>query len=151
MLYVDYCILMQSYRETEKALDELYDRQLELFTRTQPGAIRYDSVKVLHSVSDDSPLDDFVIANEAIEQKIRVVKIIKAERKEMLDQKRAELEESHIPDDRIFVMYYLRGDPATYIGAMVGYSKDAVWDHKRKMEERLARDGISLYELFGRR
>ena len=102
-------------------------------------------------VSDDSPLDDFVIANEAIEQKIRVVKIIKAERKEMLDQKRAELEESHIPDDRIFVMYYLRGDPATYIGAMVGYSKDAVWDHKRKMEERLARDGISLYELFGRR
>lgn len=151
MIYVDYVILKTAYDESFRRINELINRKEEAFTRTLPGAIRYDLPKVIKSPALISKLDEYIADNEKIEAQIREARIISDERKYMLMQKAEELKTSPDDYDRVFVMYYLRRLPAEYIASMLDYSVDSIYYKKRKMEARMEQEGISLRELFNRR
>lgn len=151
MVYVDYVILKQSYDESQRRLSEMLDRKEEILTAALPKAIRYDGLKVIHSPSLISPLDDYVMNVERIDQHIREQRITVNERKYMLMLKAEELKTSLDEFDRIFVMYYLKRYPAEYIASVLDYSTDAVYYKKRKMEARLEEENITLRKMFNRR
>lgn len=151
MVYVDYVILKQSYDESQRRLTEMLNRKEEILTKALPKAIRYDGLKVIHSPSLISPLDDYVMNVERIDQHIREMRIILNERKYMLMLKAEELKTSLDEFDRIFVMYYLKKLPAEYIASVMDYSTDSIYYKKRKMVTRMERENISLEEMFNRR
>ena len=140
MIYVDYVILKQSYDESLRRLKELLDRREEAFTRTLPNAIRYDLQKVMHSVSSNSALEDYIIDNEHLEQQIREAKILVMDRKEMLDLKEEELRKSADVDDRVFYLRSIQKLKVDQIALKLHYSDRAsVYYHIRKIKHELAK------------
>lgn len=137
MIYVDYVILKTAYNESLNKLKEALDKQEEAFTRTLPNAIRYDLQKVMHSPPTISPLDDYVMTNEYLEQKIRQAKLILMERKEMLDLKEEELRNSSDLDDRIFYLKYVECLTVERIAMKLTYSEGNVYYHLRKIRHEL--------------
>lgn len=138
MIYVDYVILKTAYNESLNKLKEALDKQEEAFTRTLPNAIRYDLQKVMHSPSTTSPLDDYVMNNEYLEQKIRQAKVILVERKEMLDLKEQELRNSSDLDDKIFLMRYVDGMKVEQIARKLHYSgRESIYYHIRKIKHEI--------------
>ena len=151
MIYIDYVILRQSYEQSDRRLRDLQDKKEEAFTRTLPNSIRYDLVRVMHSPSLISPLDEYVSEVEELDRKLKEAWKILWERYNMLMLKEQELRQSKDVDDRIFVMYYLERFKVLRIGSKVGYSKEAVYYHKSQMEKAAAAEGISLEEMFNRK
>ena len=135
MLYVDYVILKQSYDESLRRLKELLDKKEEAFTRTLPNAIRYDLTKVIHSVSTNSALDDYVMNIEAIEQEIRRARVIVYERKEMLNLKEEELRASRDTNDRIYVMRYLDNRKVSEIARKLNYVQETIYKRLNKIDK----------------
>lgn len=135
MLYVDYVILKQSYDESLRRLKELLDKKEEAFTRTLPNAIRYDITKVIHSVSTNSTLDDYVMNIEAIEQEIRKARVIVYERKEMLNLKEEELRSSKDTNDRIYVMRYLDNRKVSEIARKLNYVQETIYKRLNKIDK----------------
>lgn len=146
MIYVDYVILKQSFDASEKRLQELLDKKEEAFTRTLPNAIRYDIQKVVHSVSDNSPLDDYVATIERIERQIREARVILIERYEMLARKEQELRSSKDLDDKIFVLRFIDHIKIEQIAVKLNYSRrESIDYHIRKIRHELAKAGLRTF------
>lgn len=141
-VYVDYVILRTAYNESLRRLKELLDRKEEAFVRTLPNAIRYDLQKVLHSVSDHSALDDYVISAERIEEQIRQARIIVMDRKEMLDLKARELKQSKNIDDRIFWLKYVELLTVENIAIRMNYSEGNIYYHLGKIKHELRKNKL---------
>lgn len=144
-VFVDYVILRQSYDESLKRLKELLDRKEEAFTRTLPSAIRYDLQRVVRSPSLISPLDEYVMDIEKIDQQIREARIIVIERREMLDLKEQELRESKDTNDRIFVLRFLEHWKVDRVARKLYYSVDTIWYRERKIKKVLEKEGLSSF------
>ncbi len=142
MLYVDYVILKQSYDESLRRLKELLDKKEEAFTRTLPNAIRYDLQKVMHSVSTNSALDDYVMDVEKIDQQIRSAKIILMERKDMLDLKEEELKKSRDTDDRVYFLKYIQRLTVEQIAIRMHYSEGNIYYHLAKIKHQIKKQSL---------
>ena len=142
MLYVDYVILKQSYDESLRRLKELLDKKEEAFTRTLPNAIRYDLTKVIHSVSTNSALDDYVMNIEAIEQEIRRARVIVYERKEMLNLKEEELKKSRDTDDRVYFLKYIQRLTVEQIAIRMHYSEGNIYYHLAKIKHQIKKQSL---------
>lgn len=142
MLYVDYVILKQSYDESLRRLKELLDKKEEAFTRTLPNAIRYDLQKVMHSVSTNSALDDYVMDVEKIDQQIRSAKIILMDRKEMLDLKEEELKKSRDVDDRVYFLKYIQRLTVEQIAIRMHYSEGNIYYHLAKIKHQIKKQSL---------
>lgn len=147
MVYVDYVILKQSYDESSRRLTELLDKKEEAFTRTLPNAIRYDLQKVMHSVSENSPLDDYVMDIERIEEQIREARMLVYQRKEVLDMKEQELRASEDIDDRIYVLRFIQHLKTDQIARKLHYSnRRSIYYHLNKIEHELQK--AKVFTLF---
>lgn len=144
-VFVDYVILRQSYDESLKRLKELLDRKEEAFTRTLPSAIRYDLQRVVRSPSLISPLDEYVMDIEKIDQQIREARIIVIDRREMLDLKEQELRESKDTNDRIFVLRFIEHWKVDRVARKLYYSVDTIWYRERKIKKVLEKEGLSSF------
>lgn len=142
MLYIDYVILKQSYDESLRRLKELLDKKEEAFTRTLPNAIRYDLQKVMHSVSTNSALDDYVMDVEKIDQQIRSAKIILMDRKEMLDLKEEELKKSRDVDDRVYFLKYIQRLTVEQIAIRMHYSEGNIYYHLAKIKHQIKKQSL---------
>lgn len=142
MLYVDYVILKQSYDESLRRLKELLDKKEEAFTRTLPNAIRYDLQKVMHSVSTNSALDDYIMDVEKIDQQIRSAKIILMERKDMLDLKEEELKKSRDTDDRVYFLKYIQRLTVEQIAIRMHYSEGNIYYHLAKIKHQIKKQSL---------
>lgn len=142
MLYIDYVILKQSYDESLRRLKELLDRKEEAFTRTLPNAIRYDLQKVMHSVSTNSALDDYVMDVEKIDQQIRSAKIILMDRKDMLDLKEEELKKSRDVDDRVYYLKYIQRLTVEQIAIRMHYSEGNIYYHLAKIKHQIKKQSL---------
>lgn len=141
-VYVDYVILKTAYNESLRNLKDALDKQEEAFTRTLPSAIRYDLQKVLHSPSTTSPLDDYVMDNEYLEQKIRQARVILIQRKEMLELKAQELKQSKNIDDRIFWLKYVELLTVESIAIRMNYSEGNIYYHLGKIKHELRKNKL---------
>lgn len=145
MVYIDYVILKQSYDESFKKLNVLLDKKEEAFTRTLPNAIRYDLQKVIHSVSEHSPLDDYVMDIERIEEQIRKARMLVYQRKETLDLKEQELRASEAIDDRIYVLRFINHMKVDQIARKLNYSDQrSVYYHLDKIKHELKKAKVFM-------
>lgn len=142
MLYIDYIILKEAYDEADKRVSDLVDMREEEFVKVMPNAIQYDAVRVIKSVSPSSALDNYVIKVERIDRMIRQAKIIRNERKEQLEAKKAELKESADIDDRIFYLRSIEKKTIEEIAKLLNYSEGNIYYHRAKIRHELKKNGI---------
>lgn len=142
MLYIDYIILKEAYEEAEKRVNNLIDLREAELVKVMPNAIQYDAVRVIKSVSPSSALDNYVIKVERIDRMIRQAKIIRGERKEMLDAKKAELKDSADVDDQIFYLRSIERKTIEEIAKLLNYSEGNIYYHRAKIRHELKKNGI---------
>lgn len=124
MIYLEYEEARRKYRKAQVRYNSLVDKAEELFNRTQPGAIRYDTDRVQSSPDGDVILD-YILTKERehIDERIATARYLLDKRKEALDIKENELRHSRALIDVVYVYRYLEGIKAYQIAARTHYSE----------------------------
>lgn len=122
------------YRQAAAIYIDACNKLEELFTRTQPGAIRYDSDKVVTPYPDGSVVDEYIAEKERqhVDDRIRQARQLLDYRKYLLDLEEQELRKSREPIDIIFYMRFLDRKKIRWICWKTNYSESTV---KRKIRE----------------
>lgn len=133
MLYVEYNQLRTKYILVQMQYDAILSEQEELFLRTQPTAVDFEKERVTGG-DQSNPFDAYLIAKERkrIDERLKEIKSILDDRKELLDLKERELRASKDWNDIIFKYYYLDNLSITKIENRIPYSRVQIW---RKLNE----------------
>lgn len=128
MLYLDYELYKVRYLETQKKYNEILSEKEELFTKTQPKAIKYDKEKVSGGGGSNA-FDDYLIAKDEkrIDERLAEVKSLLDDRKVLLDLKEKELRRSKDTIDKIYVRRFLDHAKVNRIASQIGYSESQVY------------------------
>lgn len=127
---------MELRRGRDGARERLLALMLEkeaLFQRTQPGAIRYDTVKVLTS-NDASPLEDYVTRVEFLDYRIDDAQRSLEQWDFIVDEHLTQLRKSRDIDDIIYVMRFIDRKPVKLIARKLNYSARWVYARIQKMK-----------------
>jgi hypothetical protein len=113
--------------------DAILSEQEELFLRTQPTGVNFEKERVTGG-DQANPFDAYLIAKERkrIDERLKEIKSILDDRKELLDLKERELRASKDWNDIIFKYYYLDNLSITKIENRIPYSRVQIW---RKLNE----------------
>lgn len=124
MIYIQYERIKQKYRLAQDNYEELIREKEVLFSLTQPKSQQTDKERVVGGQSDNA-FDRYLIKQEKtnIEERLEAAKTILDVRKEMLEQKRAELEESEDVMDRLYYLKYIKRLRNKEIYDEIEYSK----------------------------
>lgn len=138
MLYEEHYRLKEKYREAQKRYDEIVAEQEQLFSITQPQAVKYGKEKVSGGMKTNS-FDSYLISKEAkrIDERLSEIKCILAERRELLMEKEYELRRSKSWLDIIYTLYYLDFRSVRLIASRVPYSKTQIWRILKKISQKL--------------
>ena len=128
MLYLDYELYKIRYLETQKKYNEILSEKEELFTRTQPKAVRYDKEKVSGG-SGSNAFDDYLIKKDEkrIDERLAEAKSLLDDRKLLMELKEAELRASKDTIDKIYVRRYLDHVRVNRIASQIGYSESQIY------------------------
>ena len=128
MVYLDYEVFKIRYYDTQRKYNEILSEKEELFTRTQPNAIRYDTDKVSGG-GGTNLFDEYLIAKEEkqIEQRLAECESLLIKRKKLLEAKEYELRVSKDTIDKIYTRRYLDKMRVNRIASMIGYSESQVY------------------------
>lgn len=129
MIYLDYEMFKIQYLETQVKYNDILTEKEDLFTRTQPNAIRYDKERVQTSVSGENGFDAYLIAKESkrIDERLEEVKSLMEDREKLLKLKEKELRLSNEKMDRIYLLRYVEGIKPHKIAKMLNYSVSQVY------------------------
>ena len=138
MLYVEYNQLRTKYILAQMQYDAILSEQEELFLRTQPTGVSYDKERITGG-DPSNPFDEYIIAKERkhIDERLKEIKSILDDRKELLDLKERELRASKDWHDIIFKYYYLDNLSITKIENRIPYSRVQIWRKLNKIKENL--------------
>lgn len=105
MLYVDYEISRRRYEETRKAFESMLDEKEVLFVRTQPGAVRFDKVRVTGGKQANS-FEEYIAAKEKaqIDERLTEMRSILEDRRLVLESKEQDLRKSTEILDRVYCL-----------------------------------------------
>lgn len=134
MYYIEYADALKKLRGAMERYRELIEEREELFQATQPGAIRYDTVKVLSSVSG-SPLETYVERVGVIDQRIAEAETNVGLWKIAVSQIEEELNASPELEDRIYYLRVVKGYPVSRIARTLHYSPDWIRKKLRKIRK----------------
>lgn len=139
MLYLDYALYLQKYRQAQSSLDKLLSEREDLFQRTQPGATDYGK-DVVSSTPNGTPFDNYLIAKEKthIDDRIKEAQEIVDDRGGLLKLKEKELRGSKDTHDRIYCMRELDRWSARRIAMRIGYSTAQIYRLINIIEDRCA-------------
>ncbi len=138
-------MIYPEYVKTAKARDGAWLRWQELlmerdalFQMTQPGAIRYDSVKVMSSVSG-SPLETYMeeLARRHLDERIAEAKRLYDAWETAMSEIRQKLSDSPELEDNIYFMRMVRRYSVKRIARVLHYSPDWIYKKIRKIEKSL--------------
>ena len=138
MVYVIYEEYKQKYADAQSIYAELLRTKEELFNRTQPLAISYDS----EHVSGGNPankFDAYLIAKDKmhLDAKLAEAKDLMESRLHLMKLKEQELRASKDLHDQIYVMRYLDHIRVFIISRKVRYSESQVYRILEKIEKRV--------------
>lgn len=127
MIYLEYHLLKQRYKDALTLVDSILTEQEEIFTKALPNAISYEE-KVVTSKSGNV-LESYVIAKEKrhIDERLVEAKRILAERKSLLKEKESELRDSKQIYDVIYTLRYIDRMPVWKICRSTHYSDRQVY------------------------
>ena len=124
MVYIQYERIKQKYRVSQDNYEELIREKEDLFSLTQPKSQQTDKERVSGGQKENA-YDKYLIKQEQsnIEERLEAAKEIMEIRKQMLEQKRAELEESEDVMDRLYYLKYIKRLRNKEIYDEIEYSK----------------------------
>ncbi len=127
MIYHEYADLRKKYIDTQRKYEEVLTEKENLFAKTLPGAIKYDSEKVKSS-SFKNTFDDYLIKKEEkrIDERLEEAKTILDGRRELLVAKKEELQQSSKIEDTIYLLRYVNNEKIKAIAVKIGYSESQI-------------------------
>lgn len=142
MIYIEYYNQLKKYNQKKKELNDLIDREEELFSKTQPSGTDYNKTPVQGHDTKTLPMENYVIRMELedIYNKKEQLKLMVQDRYHLLMQLKKELMESEDLEDKIFVLHYLKKYSYRKISRMIHYSKSNVGNILKKIEENVSVD-----------
>jgi hypothetical protein len=128
MLYLDYIRYKIKYLDAQEAVNVILDEKTLLFQKTQPKSMRFENERV-DGGTRVNQTEEYVIAMEQrqINERLSEAKTLLLERRDMLDQKEAELRVSKAKDDVVYVLKYLEHLDVKDICHEVSYSESQVY------------------------
>jgi len=128
VLYVEYNQLRIKYLNAQIQYDAILSEQEELFLRTQPTAVNFEKERVTGG-DPSNPFDNYIIAKEQkrIDERLKEIKSILDDRKELLDLKERELRASKDWYDKIYTYYFLERLTITQLECRIPYSRVQIW------------------------
>lgn len=126
MVFIEYEINRRRYVEAIRNLQSLLDRKEDLFMRTQPKSVRYDTDRVQNGNLANA-IENYVIQREKLDKDIEEAKAILADRKEFLSVLETDLRRSNEIEDRIYTMRYIDRCRIRRIKRTVNYSEAQIY------------------------
>lgn len=138
MLYVEHNQLRTKYILVQMQYDAILSEQEALFARTQPAGINYAKERATGG-NPTNPFDEYITAKEQkrIDERLKEIKSILDDRKELLDLKERELRLSKEWDDIIYTYYFLDRLTITQIEIRLPYSRVQIWRKLNKIKDNL--------------
>ncbi len=128
MIYLEYEQYRAKYHEIQKLYNRIIEEQENLFTKTQPNAIRYDKDNVQGGFPVNN-LDEYLIAKEKkqIDKRLKEARQLLDDRERLLNLKEKELRESRDIINTIYVLKYIDGMHPRKIADKLNYSRSQVY------------------------
>lgn len=136
MVFPEYEEYKRQYFETQRIFNSILMEQEELFTRTQPNAIRYDTDHIQTSPSN-SQFDNYLAQKEKrrIDERLKEAKTLLEEREYILQKKEDELRQSMDIKDIIYLYKFVDGMHADKIAKKLNYSVSQIYRYIQIIEE----------------
>lgn len=138
MIYLEYEFYKSQYLASQRVLNSILIEQEELFTKTQPDAIRYDKDRVQTSPSNNQ-FDNYLVQKEKlkIDERLAEAKSIIEDRERLMKMKELELRQSMDIKDTIYLYKFVEGLNVRKIANKLNYSASQVYRIIEKIEASL--------------
>lgn len=137
-VFLDYEIYKCKYIEIQVKYNEILTEKENLFTRTQPNAIRYDKVQV-QGGNLGNGFDDYLIAKEKakIDERLIEARQLLEDRERLLKLKEKELRASKDRLDLIYCMRYVDNKRPYAIARSLNYSESQIYRILDKIQKEI--------------
>ena len=141
MIYLEYERFKVKYLEIQNKYNEILTEKENLFTKTQPNAIRYDK----ESVQGGQPVngfDEYLIEKESkrIDERLREARQLLDDREKLLRLKEDELRKSRDIINKIYVLKYIDGMHPKKIADSLNYSRSQVYRMLNSIKSAIRKD-----------
>ena len=128
MVYVEFEIYRREYIETQRRYDEIITEKEDLFARTQPKSVQFDSERVAGGTAKNS-FDEYLIQKERkkIDLRLEEARSILLERETLLKLKEEELRESEDVLDKLYCCRILDHMKIHRISRLLNYSESHIY------------------------
>ena len=138
MLYIEYEEYLSKYHEAQKRYNEILNEKEELFSRTQPQAIKYDK----EAVSGGKPgntFDEYLIIKEKknIDDRLEEIRSILDDRERLLKLKEQELRLSKDGYDKVYRCRYLDHLTIDKTSRIAIYSRSQVFNILKEIKKNI--------------
>jgi DNA-directed RNA polymerase specialized sigma subunit len=137
-VYIDYEIYKCKYLEIQIQYNEILTEKENLFTKTQPNAIRYDKVQVQGGTYGNG-FDEYLIAKEKeqIDERLAEARQLLEDREKLLELKEKELRASKDKLDLIYCMRYVDNKRPYAIARCLNYSESQIYRILDKIQKEI--------------
>ena len=142
MVYLEYESFKKRYLATQHEYSAILMEKENLFTMTQPKAIKYNSDRVQSSHSGNV-FDDYLIAKESkqIDERLSEARSLLDDREKLLELKEKELRLSNDKTDIVYCLKYIEGMSTNSIAKRLNYSKSQVYRVLDRIKIEIRKDG----------
>lgn len=137
-VFIDYEIYKCKYLEIQSKYNEILTEKENLFTKTQPNAIRYDKEHVQGGTYGNG-FDEYLIAKEhdKIDERLIEARQLLEDRERLLKLKEKELRESKDKMDLIYCMRYVDNKRPYAIARSLNYSESQIYRILDKIQKEI--------------
>lgn len=138
-VYIDYELYKIKYLEIQAKYNDILTEKENLFTKTQPNAIRYDKLQIEGGKLRGNGFDEYMIAKEnaKIDERLIEARQLLGDRERLLKLKEKELRASKDKLDRIYCMRYVDNKRPYAIARALNYSESQIYRILDKIQKDL--------------
>lgn len=138
MIYLEYERFKVKYLEIQNKYNEILTEKENLFTKTQPNAIRYD-LEHVQGGDHENGFDSYLIAKEEkkIDERLFEARQLLEDREKLLLLKEKELRASKDKLDRIYCMRFVDNKRPYIIARSLNYSESQIYRIIDKIQKSL--------------
>ena len=137
-VFIDYETYKCKYLEIQVKYNEILTEKENLFTKTQPNAIRYDKVQVQGGKYGNG-FDEYLIAKEKkkIDERLAEARQLLEDRERLLKLKEKELRASKDKLDLIYLMRFVDNKRPYAIARSLNYSESQIYRILDKIQKEI--------------
>lgn len=139
-VFIDYELYKRKYLEIQVKYNEILTEKENLFTKTQPNAIRYDKMQVQGGTYGNG-FDEYMIAKESakIDERLIEARQLLEDRERLLKLKEKELRASKDKLDQIYCMRFVDNKRPYAIARSLNYSESQIYRILDKIQKEIER------------